>query len=118
MSTMAPLTIPQIQDRLRELDNDLKSIGHDYARAAEARVRASREREIAIAQAFAAAPGNSIEKRQAAIAAVGTLGTDAEATYARVACDFEIAHDRAMIGASLLKAAKRFDEDPRYGSGP
>ncbi len=118
MSTMAPLNVTQITDRMRELDNDFRSIGHDYSRLADAKVRAERDREVAIAEAYKRAEGNSIDRRQAAIAEVGKGDIDTEAAYARVAADFAVAHDRAMIGASLLKAAKRFDEDPRYGSGP
>ncbi len=116
MTDMASLTAPQIQDRLREVDNDLMSLAHDYSRLADAKVRAERDREVAIAEAYKRAEGNSIDRRQAAIAEVGKGDVDTEASYARVAADFQVANTRAMIGASLLKAARR--DDPRYHDGP
>ncbi len=115
---MAPLTIPQIQDRMREVDNDLVSIGNEYGDCAAAKTAAEQERDEAFAIAYEAAEGNSIDRRQAAIKAVGSMAKAERVAYAKIAADFELRHTRSIHLASMLKAAKRFDEDPRYGSGP
>ena len=116
--TMAPLTAPQIMDRMREVDNDLVSIGNEYGDCAAAKTAAEQEREEAFANAYDAAEGNSIDRRQAAVKAVGSMAKAERVAYAKIAADFELRHTRQMGLASLLKAAKRNDEDPRYHDGP
>ena len=113
---MAPLTRTQIEDRLREIDSDLGSRQYDYAQAAAGKTAASRDRELLIAEAFRDIEGTPTERRQLAIAKVGGFGKDADVTYARLAAEMEVLHDRAMIGASLLKSSGKSDEDPRYRS--
>lgn len=100
------LTVAQIEARLVELDNLLKCGHHDYAVAAEAKVRAVREREVKIAEAFGRKPGTPTERKQLAVAEVGNYGIDAEATYARLAADMEVIEHRIVTGAALLKSAK------------
>jgi hypothetical protein len=107
------LTVPQIEARLSELDNELKAGAYEYAAAAEAKVRQARERETLIAEAFRDAEGQPTERRQLAIAAVGNFGIDAEANYARLAAAVEVTQERIVIGTSLLKAAKVHGDRPR-----
>lgn len=114
---MAPLTREQTEDRLRELDNDLKAMRYDFALAAENQVRMSADREAAIALAFKEAEGQPTERRQLALAAVGTLGKEEDATYARMAADLKVIEQRVIIGTSLLKSRRASDgDDPRYRS--
>lgn len=111
---MAPLTTTQILDRMRELDNQLASIGNEYGDVAATKVRAHHDREFAFASAYNASEGNSTDRRQAARASVGSMGRDADAGYAKIVADFELCSTRATLLESMLKKAS--DEDPRFRS--
>jgi hypothetical protein len=113
-----PLSELQIKQRLCEIDNSMRQSAHEYAEAAATRTAATRDRELKIAEAFRRMEGTPTERRQLAIAEVGEFGKDAEVTYARLAAEMEVLHDRAMIGASLLKSAKAEDRERRYAEGP
>lgn len=97
---------------MREVDNDFVMIGKEYGDCAAAKVAVGREREEAIAVAYMAAAGNSTDRRQAALKAVGALGKKEDEAYAKIAADFELRATRATLLESLLKKAS--DEDPRY----
>ncbi len=97
---------------MREVDNDFAMIGNEYGDVAAKRTDARIDRDKAFADAYNAAEGNSTDRRQAAVAAVGRMGAAEEIAYAKVAADFELRHARSIHLASLLKRAN--DDDPRY----
>ncbi len=118
LTGMATLTVHELESRLAGADDELRAVQADYRRLAEARTREDNEREVAIAEAFGKAPGNHFEKRQAAIASVGSAGVETRASYAKVAADVEILDLRITALSSLLKSAKGREASARYQSGP
>jgi hypothetical protein len=109
---MAPLTTTQVLDRMREVDNDFVMYQKELGDCAAAKVAAEREREAAIAVAYMEASGNSTDRRQAALKAVGEFGKPELIAYAKIAADFELRATRATLLESMLKKAS--DEDPRF----
>ncbi len=112
------LTVADIEDRMIGLDDDLCRTRSEYATAAEEAKRASRKREVALAEAADQAPGSPTEKRWAALVAVGEQGLEAEARFARIKAEVEVTLSRVIAGAALLKSAKGQRDVGRYRDGP
>jgi len=118
LDLMAPLTRAQILDRMREADNTLATIGNEYGDVASAYLEAKRTREHAIAVEYGKATGQPTDRKMAATAAVGLQGVPEEKAHAKILADYELARDRQIGLASMLKAARAEDDEHRYAEGP
>lgn len=112
------LTVLDIEKQLAELNFDLRIMSKEAGAVAKEVTLAENEREMAVAEGYLAAHGNSVDRRQAGNVAAGKTGVEKMAAHARCRTDVQIALGRVTALSSLLKSMNSRANDNRYNAGP
>lgn len=96
-----------VQERLEEIDTQLATALNGMEDAALKWFRCKRDREVAKADAYAAAPGPATERKVMAEAAAAEVGVEEEAHWEARKLVVRLLESRANVGMSILKAQGR-----------